>query len=112
MKRKKQHIISIWAASVVLCLLFVVTPLAAQKTSVQATVQPTEILIGEQALINLKVITPKERIIHFPVYEKEIVPGIEVIAVLNPDTLNENNVMTNNFNYIITSIESTLNHIP
>ncbi|SFK85466.1 hypothetical protein SAMN05216357_10726 [Porphyromonadaceae bacterium KH3CP3RA] len=112
MRRKKLHIISIHrAAAVALCLIFVAS-LAAQKASVQATVQPTEIMIGEQALINLKVITPKDKVIHFPVYEKEIVPGIEVIGMLPPDTLIENNVMTLNFKYVITSFDSTLYHVP
>ena len=96
---------------VALCLIFVAS-LAAQKASVQATVQPTEILIGEQALINLKVITPKDKVIHFPVYEKEIIPGIEVIAMLPPDTTIENNVMTLNFKYVVTSFDSTLYHVP
>ncbi|HCC86152.1 MAG TPA: hypothetical protein DEQ06_06120 [Porphyromonadaceae bacterium] len=86
--------------------------LNAQRASVHATVQPTEILIGEQAVINLKVITPKEKIIHFPVYEKEIIPGIEVIAMLPPDTTIENNVMTLNFRYLVTSFDSTLYHVP
>lgn len=112
MKREKQYIILFnRAAAVALCLVFV-TALFAQKASVQATVQPTEIMIGEQALINLKVITPKERVIHFPVYEKEIIPGIEVITMLQPDTTIENNVMTLNFKYVITSFDSTLYHIP
>lgn len=96
---------------VVLAISFF-TPLIAQRASVQATVQPTEILIGEQALINLKVITPKDKIIQFPVYEKEIIPGIEVITMLPPDTTIENNVMTLNFKYVITSFDSTLYHIP
>lgn len=112
MKREKQHIISIHrAAAVTLCLIFVAS-LAAQRASVQATVQPTEIVIGEQALINLKVITPKDKTIHFPVYEKEIVPGIEVIGMLPPDTTIENNVMTLNFKYVVTSFDSTLYHVP
>jgi hypothetical protein len=84
----------------------------AQKVSVQATVQPTEITIGEQALINLKVITPKDKSIQFPVFESEIVPGIEVLTMLPPDTTIENNVMTLNFKYLITSFDSTLYHIP
>lgn len=113
MKQKKLHsIIPIQRiAAVALCFLCV-TSLIAQKASVQATVQPTEIMIGEQALINLKVITPKDKVIHFPVYEKEIVPGIEVIAMLPPDTLIENNVMTLNFKYVVTSFDSTLYYIP
>ncbi|WP_294081511.1 hypothetical protein [Proteiniphilum sp. UBA5384] len=112
MEQEKIHSISVrWVAVVTLCFLFV-TSLVAQKASVQATVQPTEIIIGEQALINLKVITPKEKTIHFPVYEKEIIPGIEVIAMLPPDTTIENNVMTLNFKYVVTSFDSTLYHIP
>lgn len=98
-------------ATLALCLL-VVASLSAQKASVQATVQPTEILIGEQALINLKVITPKDKTIYFPVYETEIVPGIEVIAMLPPDTIIENNVMTLDCKYIITSFDSTLYFVP
>lgn len=112
MARKKQHIVSLYrVTAVALCFVSVAT-LFAQKASVQATVQPTEILIGEQALINLKVITPKEKTIHFPVYEKELIPGIEVIGMLPPDTTIENNVMTLNFKYVITSFDSTLYHIP
>ncbi|MFA5650974.1 MAG: hypothetical protein WC914_07510, partial [Proteiniphilum sp.] len=79
---------------VALVMLLLPANARAQRASAHVTVQPTEIMIGEQALINLKVITPKEKLIHFPVYEKEIVPGIEVITMLPPDTTIENNVMT------------------
>lgn len=112
MERNKLHIFAPLRATAVVLCLFLLVPLMAQKASVQATVQPTEILIGEQALINLKVITPKDRVIQFPVYEKEIVEGIEVIAMLPPDTTIENNVMTLNMKYVITSFDSTLYHIP
>jgi uncharacterized protein YneF (UPF0154 family) len=84
----------------------------AQRVSVRATVEPPQIMIGQQALINLQVIAPKDKVIHFPVYEKEIVPGIEVITMLQPDTVIENNVMTLNFKYVVTSFDSTLYHIP
>ncbi len=93
-------------------VLLSILHVAGQKASAHATIQPTEILIGEQALINLKVITPKDRVIHFPVYDQEIVPGIEVVAMLPPDTLIENNVMTLNFKYVVTSFDSTLYHVP
>lgn len=112
MKRNKLHIISLHRAFAVALCLMAGASLVAQKSSVQATVQPTEIVIGEQALINLKVITPKERTILFPVYEKELIPGIEVIGMLPTDTLIENNVMTLNFKYVVTSFDSTLYHIP
>lgn len=84
----------------------------AQSVSVRATVEPPQIMIGQQALINLQVIAPKDKAIQFPVYEKEIVPGIEVVAMLKPDTVIENNVMTLNFKYVVTSFDSTLYHIP
>ena len=84
----------------------------AQGVSVRATVQPSEIQIGEQALIDLQVIAPKNKRIKFPVYEKEIVPGIEVLTMLKPDTLIQNNVMTLHFKYVITSFDSALYNIP
>lgn len=96
-----------------MCLLLSIGwNLSAQKASVQATVEPSEIQIGEQALINLKIISPKEKTIHFPVYEKEIVPGLEVLAILPPDTTIENNVMTLNVKYLVTAFDSTLYYIP
>lgn len=95
-----------------LLLLSAVQLSYAQKASVQATVQPAEIQIGEQALINLKVIAPKDKTIQFPVYQKEIVPGLEVLAMLPPDTVIENNVATMNFKYVVTSFDSTLYYVP
>ena len=100
--------------TILLTALFAITSqgLSAQRTSVRATVEPSEIVIGQQALIDLQVITPKERAIAFPVYEKEIVPGIEVLTMLKPDTAIANNVMTLNFRYVVTSFDSTLYNIP
>ena len=84
----------------------------AQRVSVQASVQPAEIQIGEQALVNLKVIAPKDKIVQFPVYQKEIIPGLEVLTMLPPDTVIENNVATMNFKYVVTSFDSTLYYVP
>jgi len=109
---KRVYIVRVRTGVLAALALLLGGTLHAQRASVQATVQPTEILIGEQALINLKVITPKDKIIHFPVYEKEIIPGIEVIAMLPPDTTVENNVMTLNFKYLVTSFDSTLYYVP
>jgi hypothetical protein len=108
----RPHITFSGRAAMIALFIISIAPLSAQRASVHATVQPTEIMIGEQALINLKVITPKDKAIQFPVYEKEIIPGIEVITMLTPDTTIENNVMTLNFKYVITSFDSTLYHVP
>lgn len=95
-----------------LCLLCTVSfSLYAQKPTVRATIQPSDILIGEQAVIDIEVISPKGRNIQFPVYADTLVTGIEVLRMLPPDTtLNE--VMTIHQQYIVTSFDSTLYHIP
>lgn len=101
---------------IIILLLLLLMPLAhksfAQRTSVHATIQPAEIQIGEQALINLKVITPKDQTIQFPIYEHEIVKGLEVLAMLPSDTIIENEVATMNFRYLVTSFDSTLYYVP
>lgn len=112
MNKKKLHIILFRGAVLIALSLFSVANIMAQKASAHATIQPTEIMIGEQALINLKVISPKDKMISFPVYDEEIIPGVEVITMLPSDTLIENNVMTLNFKYVVTSFDSTLYHIP
>ncbi len=112
MNRSYLHIKLIKGAILIALSVFMATPMVGQRASAHATIQPTEILIGEQALIDLKVITPKDKVISFPVYEEEIIPGIEVIAMLPPDTVIENNVMTLNFRYVVTSFDSTLYHVP
>lgn len=84
----------------------------AQRVSVHATVHPSEILIGERALINLQVIAPKETEILFPVYQDSIVGGLEVLSMGNPDTTITDNVRTINMKYLVTSFDSTLYFIP
>ena len=84
----------------------------AQRVSVNATVQPSEILIGEQALINLQVIAPKDKEILFPVYKDSIVDGLEVLSMGNLDTVITDNIRTINMKYLVTSFDSTLYYIP
>ncbi len=115
MKNNVKHIILSLFFTLCLPAFIAIVPVYGQKASVQATIQPSEIKIGEQALINLKVIAPKGQTIQFPVYDKEIVPGLEVLTMLPPDTVIENNVATMNFKYLVTSFDSTLyfiEHIP
>lgn len=94
---------------VVLCILSF--SLYAQKATVRATIEPSDILIGEQAVINVEVIAPKDMNIIFPVYNDTIITGIEVVGMAKPDTV-MTEVMTINQKYIVTSFDSTLYHIP
>lgn len=83
----------------------------AQKATVTATVQPSDILIGEQAVIDLQVIVPKGRDVIFPLYIDTLVTGIEVLDMLPPDTL-KTEIWTISQKYLITSFDSMLYHIP
>lgn len=93
-------------------LLFCISfPLLAQKTTVRATIQPSDILIGEQAIINVEAIAPKGRNVIFQVYPDTLIKGVEVLLMLKPDTV-MTEVMTISQKYVITSFDSTLYHIP
>jgi len=94
--------------SLLCCVSF---SLYAQKPTVRATIQPSDILIGEQAIINIEVISPKGRDIIFPVYQDTLITGIEVLTMLPPDTT-MTEVMTINQKYVVTSFDSTLYHVP
>lgn len=85
--------------------------LSAQKATVRATVKPSDILIGEQAVVDLEVIVPKGRDVIFPNYSDTLVTGIEVLQAFKVDTL-ETEVWTLSQKYLITSFDSTLYHIP
>lgn len=97
---------------IALLSLLSITTMQAQKASAHATIQPSEILIGEQALINLQVIAPKDMEILFPIYQDSIVAGLEVLSMGNPDTTIVDNVRTINVKYLVTSFDSTLYYIP
>lgn len=83
-----------------------------QKATAKVSVQPFEILIGQQAVINLEVIAPKGNNILMPVYDGTLVPGVEILGMSPADTTYAHDVMTISQKYIITSFDSALYHIP
>ena len=113
---KKNDYIYLKAFTLTMCIILLsllsISSLHAQKASAHATVQPSEILIGEQALINLQVIAPKDKEILFPIYQDSIVSGLEVLSIGNADTTITDNVRTINMKYLVTSFDSTLYFIP
>lgn len=96
-----------------LALLMLCTTFSAhaQKATVRATIEPSTILIGEQALIEVEVIAPKNANVGFAMYPDSIIKGIEVIGMVKPDTA-MSEVMTIKQKYIVTSFDSTLYNIP
>lgn len=99
--------------NIVLLVLFSLAGISlhAQRTTVRATIEPSDILIGEHALITVEAIAPQGREILFPFYPDTLVNGIEVLNMLKPDTT-MTEVMTIRQSYIVTSFDSTLYHIP
>lgn len=83
----------------------------AQSATVRATIQPAEIVIGQQAILNLEVIAPKNHQITFPAYKDTLVNGIEVLQALKADTTYAHDVMTINQKYVVTSFDSALYHV-
>lgn len=97
---------------ILLCFLCVVSfSIYAQKPTVRATIQPSDILIGEQAIIDIEVISPEGRSVIFPIFPDTLVTGIEVLQMLPQDTT-MTEVMTIHQQYVVTSFDSTLYHIP
>lgn len=83
-----------------------------QKATAKVSVQPFEILIGQQAVIDLQVIAPKGNNILMPVYDGTLVPGVEILGMSPADTTYAHDVMTISQKYIVTSFDSALYHIP
>lgn len=94
-----------------LWILLVIQNVNAQRTTVSAKVDPSEIKIGQQAVLNVQAIAPVGERVAFPVFQGKLVDGIEVLAMLKPDTTTAHGVMTINQKYIITSFDSTLYNI-
>ena len=88
-----------------------ISPVLAQ--SVQATINPIEMLIGEQAQVTLTVQADDNAKVEWPVLKPRqmVVPGVEVIAShtgLSGKTGNSSKVMT----ITLTSFDGNLYHLP
>ncbi len=94
------------------CISTIQFSAVAQKATAKATIQPVDILIGQQSTISLEVIAPKGRQITFPVYADTLVNGIEIVGMSKADTVYAHEVMTITQQYIVTSFDSALYHVP
>ena len=96
---------------ILLSLFFGIHSVDAQKTTVSAKVEPSEIKIGQQAVLELKAIAPKGEHVTFPIFQGKLVEGIEVLYMPKTDTVIDHEVMTLTQKYVITSFDSTLYNI-
>ena len=82
--------------SFLILLLFLLSgKVAAQSVTVEAQIDSLQILIGEQAKIQLQVAMDAKQRAVFPVYTDTLVRGVEIIDIAKPDTqyLNDNKRM-------------------
>ncbi len=109
MTRKKVN--GVLYLAILLCAFLSIQHADAQRTTVSAKVDPSEIKIGQQAVLSLQAIAPVGERVTFPVFQGKLVEGIEVLGMLKPDTTTAHGVMTISQKYIITSFDSTLYNI-
>lgn len=98
-----------------IALLFLVSGrVAAQSVTVEAKIDSLQILIGEQAKIQLQVAMDAKQKAVFPNFTDTLVRGVEIIETAKPDTqyLNDRQRMLITQEYTVTSFDSALYYLP
>lgn len=97
-----------------LILLLVSGRIVAQSVTVEAKIDSLQILIGEQARIQLQVAMDAKQRVIFPVYGDTLVRGVEIVDIAKPDTqfLNDRQRLLITQEYIVTSFDSALYYLP
>lgn len=93
--------------------LLLIPLLANAQVTVRAKIDSSSILIGEQTKIHIELSQQKGTAVHLPVFDKAIMPGIEIISAAKPDTTElDNNRIRIDMSYLVTSFDSGLYYIP
>ncbi|WP_321331525.1 hypothetical protein [uncultured Bacteroides sp.] len=87
---------------------------AAQSVTVEAKIDSLQILIGEQAKIQLQVAMDAKQKAVFPIFSDTLVKGVEIIETAKPDTqyLNNRQRLLITQEYSVTSFDSALYYLP
>lgn len=96
-------------------LLFLISGrIASQSVIVDAKIDSLQILIGEQAKVELQVTMDTKQKAVFPLFTDTLVRGVEIVDVAKPDTqyLNDRQRMQITQEYTVTSFDSALYYIP
>lgn len=88
--------------------------MGAQSVTVEATIDSLQILIGEQAHIQLQVAMDANQRAIFPVCQDTLVRGVEIVEIAKPDTqmLNGGKRAVITQRYTVTSFDSALYYLP
>jgi len=99
-------------AVVLICLWMSVFYVSAQ-TVVRATIDSTNILIGQQTVIRLEIAANKDQLLQIPLIADTLTAGVEVLDISRIDTIDiGNDRMQLKYNYLITSFDSAVYLIP
>lgn len=91
---------------------FCTATLSAQNASVKVSINPENIIIGQQATLQVDVTTDRDKNIVFPQYKDTLVAGVEVVSEEPIDTIASGNGVTYSRKYIVTSFDSAQYTIP
>ena len=102
------------------CLIWIICLMSyssavAQKVSVEASISPIEILVGQQAQVTVKATMPEGAQAVFPVfqYAQPITPGVEVLGSTEQGVHGvENGFVERSVVYTLTSFDDTLYYLP
>lgn len=97
-----------------LLLLSIAHNTIAQVVTVEAKIDSLQILIGEQAKIQLQIAMDSKQKASFPLLGDTLVRGVEIVETSKIDTqyLNDNQRMLLTQEYTITSFDSALYYLP
>ncbi len=85
----------------------------AQRTLIDVNLEPSAILIGEQAVLSLTVTADRDRPVQLVIPGDTLMRGVEVLAISKPDSsIIENNRLLIKQDILITSFDSLLYLLP
>ena len=100
--------------SFIICLLSF-TPARAQQVSVEATISPIEMLVGQQVQVTVKATMPEGAQALFPVFKptQQLTPGVEVLASTEQGVRSvADGQVERSVVYTLTSFDDTLYYLP
>lgn len=95
-------------------LLLLCGKAVSQSVTVEAKIDSLQILVGEQAKIQLQVAMDAQQRAIFPLYKDTLVRGVEIVDTAKPDTqyLNDRQRLLITQEYTVTSFDSALYYLP
>lgn len=84
----------------------------AQEISVKASLEPNEILIGDQAKFKLELTQPTSEKVSWPQFSDTLATNVQIVEKLKTDTIASDGILSITSEYIITSYDSGFYYIP